>query len=137
MEKVYFNQDGWVCERYPYNIEKIDSCEFLEVSDEDYQKTFSCPSGYAWRVIEGQLTVEPYDERLVRKLQIEARIAQLDTLLKSNDYIGVKIAMGRASIEEYAEEIQQSTEWASEKSQLEQELKELDTPPEDKEEVNV
>ena len=44
--------------------------------------------------------------------QIEEEIRNLDQLMKANDYIGTKIAMGRATNEEYAEEIAKTEEWA-------------------------
>ena len=52
------------------------------------------------------------------KKQIEEEIRNLDQLMKANDYIGIKIAMGRATREEYAEEIAKSEEWAQRKSEL-------------------
>lgn len=58
--------------------------------------------------------------------QIEAEIRSLDQLMKANDYIGTKIAMGRATIEDYAEEIAQSEVMAERKNELETILKEMD-----------
>lgn len=49
----------------------------------------------------------------------ELRIAELKNLLASYDYIGIKIATGRATIEEYAEQIAQMTKWAEEINELE------------------
>ena len=50
--------------------------------------------------------------------RIEAEIRGLDQLMREHDYIGIKIAMGRATREEYAAEIAQSEEWARRKSEL-------------------
>ncbi len=58
--------------------------------------------------------------------EIQAEINALDNLMKQHDYIGAKIAMGRATKEEYAEEIAQSEEWAERKSTLEEQLKQMD-----------
>ena len=58
-----------------------------------------------------------------RREQIEEEIRTLDLLMRDNDYIGIKIAMGRATKEEYAEEIAKSEEWAQRKSELEEMLK--------------
>ena len=41
------------------------------------------------------------NENMTRE-QIEAEIRAVDQLMKANDYIGTKIAMGRATKEEYA-----------------------------------
>lgn len=51
--------------------------------------------------------------------QIEAEIRALDQLMKANDYIGTKIAMGRATKEEYAKEIAESEKMAERKNELE------------------
>ena len=50
--------------------------------------------------------------------QIEAEIRGLDQLMRENDYIGIKIAMGRATKEEYAAEIAKSEEMAKRKNEL-------------------
>lgn len=55
---------------------------------------------------------------MMEKEQIEAEIRGLDQLMRSHDYIGIKIAMGRATKEEYAAEIAKSEEWAQRKSEL-------------------
>ena len=58
--------------------------------------------------------------------EIESEIRGLEQLMRSHDYIGTKIAMGRATREEYAEQIAQSEEWAQRVDQLRRELDELD-----------
>ena len=58
--------------------------------------------------------------------QIEAEIRGLDQLMSEKDYIGTKIAMGRATIEEYAEEIAESERMAARKNELNAMLKEMD-----------
>ena len=56
-------------------------------------------------------------EEMTRE-QIEAEIRGLDQLMREKDYIGTKIAMGRATIEEYAEEIAESDRMAARKTVL-------------------
>lgn len=58
--------------------------------------------------------------------EIESEIRGLEQLMKSHDYIGTKIAMGRATREEYAEQIAQSEEWAQRVDELRKELDELE-----------
>ena len=58
--------------------------------------------------------------------QIEAEIRGLDQLMREKDYIGTKIAMGRATIEEYAEAIAESERMAARKNELNAMLKEMD-----------
>lgn len=61
---------------------------------------------------DGSIYVEPpkpTEEELKRKALLEEK-AQLETWLKEHDYIGTKIATGRATVEEYADEIAEMTE---------------------------
>ena len=64
---------------------------------------------------DGSIYVEPpkpTEEELRRQaLQIEK--AELEAWLKAHDYIGVKIATSRATVEEYATEIAEMTEKAN------------------------
>lgn len=56
---------------------------------------------------DGSIYVEPpkpTEEELKRQALLEEK-AQLETWLKEHDYIGTKIATGRATVEEYATEI--------------------------------
>lgn len=62
MSKVYYNKDGWVCNRFPYNIELDDETRFIEVDDEMYKQTFSCGVHYAWRVVNGLLSMELFED---------------------------------------------------------------------------
>lgn len=58
--------------------------------------------------------------------QIEAEIRGLDQLMRANDYIGTKIAMGRATVDDYAKEIAESDKMAARKNELAAMLKEMD-----------
>ena len=64
-------------------------------------------------------------EEMTRE-HIEAEIRGLDQLMREKDYIGTKIAMGRATIEEYAKEIAESDRMAARKNELNAMLKEMD-----------
>lgn len=58
---------------------------------------------------DGSIYVEPpkpTEEELKRQALVEEK-AQLETWLKEHDYIGTKIATGRATVEEYAIEIEE------------------------------
>lgn len=56
---------------------------------------------------DGSVYVEPPKptEEELRKQALQSEKAELEAWLKGHDYIGVKIATGRATIEEYADEI--------------------------------
>ena len=64
------------------------------------------------------------NENMTRE-QIEAEIRAVDQIMKANDYIGTKIAMGRATKEEYAKEIAESEKLAERKNELEAMLENL------------
>lgn len=56
-------------------------------------------------------------------------IEELETWLRNHDYIGIKIATGRATIEDYADVIAEMTEKADRLEQLLEMQKEQETPP--------
>ena len=63
---------------------------------------------------DGSVYVEPPKptEEELRRQALQTEKAELEAWLKDHDYIGVKIATGRATIEEYAIEIKEMTEKA-------------------------
>lgn len=56
---------------------------------------------------------------------LESQIAEVDAEFKTLDYIGIKIATGRATIDDYKPEIEKMTELADRKNALEIELAKL------------
>jgi hypothetical protein len=60
--KVYYNKEGWVCGRYPYDIEIENHERYIEVNSEDYGKTLGTECHFAWRVVEGKLVNERFEE---------------------------------------------------------------------------
>ena len=62
--------------------------------------------GEYYEIVE-RVTEEPSEKEL-----LEREKAELEAWLKAHDYIGVKIATGRATIEEYAVEIAEMTDKA-------------------------
>ena len=63
---------------------------------------------------DGSVYVEPPKptEEGLRRQALQTEKAELEAWLKDHDYIGVKIATGRATIEEYTVEIAEMTEKA-------------------------
>lgn len=64
-------------------------------------------------------------ERLAKVAETESRIAAVDAEFKTLDYVGIKIATNRATIDEYKDEIARMTELAEEKNQLKTQLTDL------------
>ena len=73
---------------------------------------------------DGSVYVEPpkpTEEELKRQALVEEK-AQLETWLRNHDYIGTKIATGRATVEEYATEIVEMSEKANRINEIDGEL---------------
>ena len=66
--------------------------------------------------------VESVIEEPSKKELLEREKAELEVWLKDHDYIGVKIATKRASVEEYADEIALMTEKAERINEIDKEL---------------
>lgn len=64
---------------------------------------------------DGSVYVEPPKptEEELRRQALQTEKAELEAWLKAHDYIGVKIATGRATIDDYADEIALMTEKAN------------------------
>ena len=76
---------------------------------------------------DGSIYVEPpkpTEEELKRQALVEEK-AQLETWLKEHDYIGTKIATGRATVEEYATEIAEMKEKAERINEIDRLLESL------------
>ena len=76
---------------------------------------------------DGSIYVEPTEptEEEIRKRNLLNEKAELETWLKDHDYIGTKIATGRATIEEYATEIAEMTEKANRINEIDKEIEKL------------
>lgn len=62
-------------------------------------------------------------ERQEKIVNIQSQINTIDSEFTTLDYVGIKIATGRATLEEYATEIARMNELATMKDALEEELK--------------
>lgn len=62
MEKIYYNNSGWVCNRYPNDLPVDDENRFIEVDEDTLAQTLICESGKAWKVVNGKLSQEIYNK---------------------------------------------------------------------------
>ena len=76
---------------------------------------------------DGSVYVEPPKptEEELRRQALQTEKAELEAWLKAHDYIGVKIATKRASVEEYANEIAEMTEKANRINEINELLESL------------
>jgi len=59
--KIHYNKDGWLCNRYPWDIQIDDESRFIEVDEATFHKTLGCDNHHAWRVINGELCHDRYE----------------------------------------------------------------------------
>ena len=76
---------------------------------------------------DGSVYVEPPKptEEELRRQALQTEKAELEAWLKDHDYIGVKIATKRATVEEYANEIAEMTEKANRINEINELLESL------------
>ena len=75
--KLYYNNDGWVCNIEPYNLPIENEDLYIEVSEDVYKKTLSYNVGMCWRVVKGVLKEEIYDRKAYQFEQISKEICDL------------------------------------------------------------
>lgn len=90
MEKIFYNVDGWVCERYPYDIPIDNVNRYIEVDEETHKKTLSCEVHKAWKVENGVLVVRQKEAVPSRELY-EQELAEIQLWFALTDYIPNKI----------------------------------------------
>ena len=81
----------------------LESSDYIEITEEEFNELFKSKRTY--RRTKGE------EEKQIRIEQLKAQLAALD-------YIGVKIATGRATREEYADKIALMQEYADEINRL-------------------
>ena len=76
---------------------------------------------------DGSIYIEPPKptEEELKRQELEEEKALLETWLKEHDYIGTKIATGRATIEEYSDIIAEMTEKAERINEIDRLLESL------------
>ena len=58
MKKVYYDKEtGYLCDRYPKDIEKTDDSPFIEVEDDLEEQTYSVEYGKFWKIVNGSLVI--------------------------------------------------------------------------------
>lgn len=106
MNKIYYDKEtGYLCNRYPKDIEKTDTSLFIEVEDKDYEETFVHPYGLFWAVRDGALKlVDDVETQATEEYKTMVRnneIAELQQYLTDTDYIIIKL--NEAKLEDDAE----------------------------------
>jgi hypothetical protein len=93
MEKIYYNKDGWLCERYPYDIPVEDESRFIEVDEDTKALTMSCETHKSWRVKKGKLFIDTYEETPIKEILV-AELESIQNWFRQTDWIPNKILTG-------------------------------------------
>lgn len=139
MKKVYiYDYDGYFSgEEFP-QIDPLESqkagreilimpANSTEIAPPENKEGFQIKwNGSSWEYEEIQIEpeIEPYEPTEADRKR--ERLYQIDVEFRQLDYIGIKIATGRATVAEYAQEIARMEELAAEKNEIMSELAELD-----------
>ena len=93
----------------------------------DYTTVYKVEGNSVTYSNDGSVYVEPPKptEEELKRQALQTEKAELEAWLSAHDYIGVKIATGRATIEEYATEIEEMTEKANRINEIEAILESL------------
>lgn len=102
--------------------EQTKECDVGLGTDIDFYKSIGMVEMEVEQAYNGGWYLKGHTPQKPEKQQKQDRIIELKNLLKTKDYIGVKIATGVATKEDYAEEIKQCELWREEIRKLEGEI---------------
>ena len=96
MKKVYYDKEtGYLCNRYPKDIEKTDDSPFIEVEDEIEEQTYAVEYGKFWKVVDGSLVigddVETQATQEYKDLVRYNEINEYQQYLNDTDYVITKL----------------------------------------------
>ena len=96
MKKVYYDKKtGYLCNRYPKDIEKTDDSPFIEVEDDIEEQTYAVEYGKFWKVVDGSLVIgddiETQATQEYKDLVRYNEINEYQQYLNSTDYVITKL----------------------------------------------
>ena len=96
MKKVYYDKKtGYLCNRYPKDIEKTDDSPFIEVEDEIEEQTYAVEFGKFWKVVDGSLVIgddiEAQATQEYKDLVRYNEINEYQQYLNDTDYVITKL----------------------------------------------
>ena len=96
MKKIYYDKKtGYLCNRYPKDIEKTDDSPFIEVEDEIEEQTYAVEYGKFWKVIDGSLVIgddiETQATQEYKDLVRSNEINEYRQYLNDTDYVITKL----------------------------------------------
>ena len=105
MKKVYYDKKtGYLCNRYPKDIEKTDDSPFIEVEDEIEEQTYAVEYGKFWKVVNGSLVIgddiETQATQEYKDLVRSNEINEYQQYLNDTDYVITKLNEAKIEDEE-------------------------------------
>lgn len=124
--RIYYRKkDGFLCNRYPTDIQEKDA--YIDVEDEEASKTYSVEGGKHWAVKKGKLTEVEYKDGEFLEHEKASQIAELKGYLSNTDYVISKLnelkledeAEYETAREEYADVLKKRKEARAKINELE------------------
>lgn len=105
MKKVYYDKKtGYLCNRYPKDIEKTDDSPFIEVEDDIEEQTYAVEYGKFWKVVDGSLVIgddiEAQATQEYKDLVRYNKINEYQQYLNDTDYVITKLNEAKIEDEE-------------------------------------
>lgn len=108
--KVYYDKEtGYLCERYPKDIEVKEDTPFIELPDEEVEETYIIEYGKFWAIKDNKLVkVDDIELQATEEYKQEIKnneIADLKRYLDNTDYVIAKLNEAKIEDEELFEEL--------------------------------
>ena len=105
MKKIFYDKKtGYLCNRYPKDIEKTDDSPFIEVEDEIEEQTYAVEYGKFWKVVDGSLVIaddiETQATQEYKDLVRSNEINEYQQYLNDTDYVITKLNEAKIEDEE-------------------------------------
>ena len=103
--KVYYDKEtGYLCERYPKDIEVKEDTPFIELPDEEVEETYIVEYGKFWAIKDNKLVkVDDIELQATEEYKQEIKnneIADLKNYLDNTDYVIAKLNEAKIEDEE-------------------------------------
>lgn len=108
--KVYYDKEtGYLCERYPKDIEVTEDTPFIELPDEEVEETYIVEYGKFWAIKDNKLVkVDDIELQATEEYKQEIKnneIADLKRYLDNTDYVIAKLNEAKIEDEELFDEL--------------------------------
>ena len=108
--KVYYDKEtGYLCNRYPKDIEVKEDTPFIELPEEEIEETYIIEYGKFWAIKDNKLVkVDDIELQATEKYKQEIKnneIADLKNYLNNTDYVIAKLNEAKIEDEELFEEL--------------------------------